>query len=114
MAWYSDGSTTREQSCMTKRALSPTMVGRQAQLAELAAALRRARTGTGQVLALAGEAGVGKTRLLREFAQAIAPGDGVAIYTGNCYDERPAPPYGPFAELLRALAAAPDSAPLAE
>jgi len=90
------------------------MVGRGAQLAELEAALRRARGGAGQVVALAGEAGVGKTRLLREFAARVGPGNGVAIYAGNCYDERPAPPYGPFAELLRALAAAPGAAPLAE
>lgn len=99
---------------MSKRALSPEMIGRQAQLGELAEALGRAHAGAGQVVFLAGEAGVGKTRLLREFARTIQPRSGVAIYAGNCYDERPAPPYGPFAELLRALATAPGSAPLAE
>jgi DNA-binding CsgD family transcriptional regulator/Cdc6-like AAA superfamily ATPase len=99
---------------MSKRALSPAMIGRQTQLSEMAEALSRARAGAGQVVFLAGEAGVGKTRLLREFGRRIQPRSGVAVYAGNCYDERPAPPYGPFAELLRALATAPDAAPLAE
>jgi class 3 adenylate cyclase/tetratricopeptide (TPR) repeat protein len=42
-------------------------VGRDAELAELEAALRAARAGQGQIVALVGEAGVGKSRLLHEF-----------------------------------------------
>jgi class 3 adenylate cyclase/tetratricopeptide (TPR) repeat protein len=42
-------------------------VGRGAELAELATALEQARSGHGQVVALVGEPGVGKSRLVREF-----------------------------------------------
>ncbi|NTU79418.1 MAG: AAA family ATPase, partial [Chloroflexales bacterium] len=95
---------------MSNSALAPTLIGRQPQLAALRGHFAQARAGVGQVVLLAGEAGVGKTRLLREFAQAAAAEGGVAIYSGHCYDERPAPPYGPFAELLRRLGEAAEPA----
>jgi class 3 adenylate cyclase/tetratricopeptide (TPR) repeat protein len=44
-------------------------VGRDHELAELERALDRAREGCGQVVALVGEAGVGKSRLIHEFAR---------------------------------------------
>ncbi|MBX0330659.1 AAA family ATPase [Oscillochloris sp. ZM17-4] len=88
---------------MINRVLAPTMVGRQQPLADLAAHLAQAQAGAGRLVLVAGEAGVGKTRLLREFARGI-PG---ATYAGHCFDERPAPPYAPFVELLRAIALAP-------
>jgi len=44
-------------------------VGRGHELAELGRALDRAREGCGQVVALVGEAGVGKSRLIHEFAR---------------------------------------------
>lgn len=88
---------------MSNRALSPTMVGRQQQLAELDALLDLARSSAGQVVFLAGEAGVGKTRLVREFVQEKGAAQDLGVYIGHCLDERPAPPYGPFAELLRSL-----------
>src|SRR5262245_66032678 len=42
-------------------------VGRDAELEQLRRALERARDGRGQVLAIVGEAGVGKSRLVHEF-----------------------------------------------
>jgi hypothetical protein len=42
-------------------------VGRDAELGELSAAMEQARGGHGQVVALVGEPGVGKSRLVREF-----------------------------------------------
>jgi class 3 adenylate cyclase/tetratricopeptide (TPR) repeat protein len=51
------------------RGLTP-LVGRQTELAALAQALARAGTGHGQVVAMVGEAGVGKSRLLYEFIHA--------------------------------------------
>lgn len=90
---------------MSNSALAPTMVGRQQQLDALHGYLAQARAGQGQVVLIAGEAGVGKTRLLREFARAAAASGQVEVLTGHCYDERPAPPYGPFGELLRRLGA---------
>jgi ATP/maltotriose-dependent transcriptional regulator MalT len=88
---------------MRQRTLAPQLIGRQPELAELAEHLARARSGAGQLVLLSGEAGVGKSRLLREFAQSLAGDPAVSCFTGYCYDEQPAAPYGPFAELLARL-----------
>jgi len=84
------------------RALAPAMIGRQAQLRELEEYLEQTRGGAGRLVFLVGDAGVGKTRLLREFAGRVQA-DGVTLLEGHCYDERPAPPYGPFVDVLRAF-----------
>jgi len=84
------------------RALAPRLIGRQAQLRELDEHLEQARACAGRLVFVVGDAGVGKTRLLREFA-GRAQADGVTLLEGHCYDEQPAPPYGPFVDALRAL-----------
>src|SRR5437660_7416997 len=56
-----------------ERGLTP-LVGRQKELALLRDRLTEARTGRGQIVLLAGEPGVGKSRLLVEFQQ--SPGAG--------------------------------------
>jgi ATP/maltotriose-dependent transcriptional regulator MalT len=83
------------------RALAPNMIGRHEQLRELESYLQAARDGAGQVLFLGGEAGVGKTRLLREFAAVARSRGGTTILEGRCYDEDPAMPYGPFVDAIR-------------
>ncbi|MEJ1089805.1 AAA family ATPase [Microbacterium sp. Mu-80] len=78
------------------------MVGRDVESARLDAALKRAQKGeTGAVL-VAGEAGIGKSRLLREFrVRADATADVVA---GWCLDYGFAPsPYGPLPSILRGV-----------
>jgi DNA-binding CsgD family transcriptional regulator len=84
------------------RALAPTMIGRQAQIRELEEYLEQTRASAGRLVFVVGDAGVGKTRLLREFAGRVQA-DGVTLLSGHCYDEQPAPPYGPFVDALRAL-----------
>ena len=59
---------TRLQA-LAARGLTP-FVGRQAELAALHRALAQAGAGQGQVVAVVGDAGVGKTRLFHEFTQA--------------------------------------------
>jgi predicted ATPase len=85
------------------RALAPSMIGRRAQLRQLDQHLDLARAGAGRVVFVAGDAGIGKTRLLREFAGSVRSAAGAAVLEGHCYDEQPAPPYGPFADALRPL-----------
>jgi len=51
----------------------PPFVGRQAELAALHQALAQARAGHGQVVAVIGEPGVGKTRLFHEFTHTSRP-----------------------------------------
>jgi class 3 adenylate cyclase/tetratricopeptide (TPR) repeat protein len=50
-------------------------VGREAELADLSAAMAQARDGHGQVVALVGEPGVGKSRLIREFTTGRLPAE---------------------------------------
>ena len=52
---------------------------------------------------MTGEAGIGKTRLLAEFAHAAQEAGALVLY-GRC-EEEPATPYQPFAEALAPLAA---------
>jgi class 3 adenylate cyclase/tetratricopeptide (TPR) repeat protein len=75
-------------------------VGRGQELDELAGLLARARLGRGQVVAIASEAGVGKSRLCAEFLSSPQARDGLVLETG-CVSYRKAP-YLPVVELLRA------------
>lgn len=76
-------------------------VGRGTELERLCTAWQTALTGTANSVLIAGEPGVGKTRLAGEWSrQAYAQG-ALVIY-GRC-DEDLGVPYQPFAEALRAL-----------
>ena len=89
------------------------MVGRAAELARLLSHVDRAATGGASAVLLAGDAGVGKTRLLDEFAGAAAA-RGVRVLTGHCVDLGDVGlPYLPFVDLLRPVAADPELAPTA-
>jgi predicted ATPase len=48
--------------------ICPVLVGREGALDSTRAVLARVRGGAGSILLIAGEAGIGKTRLLREMA----------------------------------------------
>jgi predicted ATPase/class 3 adenylate cyclase len=74
-------------------------VGRAAELARLTARLQDVRAGSGGLVLLAGEPGIGKTRMLEEFAE-IARTDGTLVLWGRCYEGEAARPYGPFVEAL--------------
>ncbi len=82
---------------------SPALVGRGEYLAELDAALTRARDGGPATLLIGGEAGIGKTRLITEFA-ARAGGTGARVLAGGCLDlGADGLPFAPFAAMLREL-----------
>ena len=84
---------------MTSAAIAPhALVDREPERASLEAALARLRDGRGGIVLLAGEAGVGKTRL----AEAVLPAAGPLLLRGNAPELAPAP-YGPVAAVLRAL-----------
>ena len=76
-------------------------VGRSAELDRLRALLPRAEGEAGRVVLLGGEAGSGKSRLVREFA-AGAAADGTLVLYGAC-DAVLHTPYGPFVEALDQL-----------
>ena len=82
---------------------SPILVGRAAELAELDVALRRAEAGVPAIVLIGGDAGLGKSRLIEEFA-AGARNAGARVLIGGCLDlGGDGVPYGPFLEALRAL-----------
>ncbi len=73
-------------------------VGREPELAVLEQAWTRAATGERQLLFIAGEPGIGKTRLACEFARGRAS-SGATVLAGRC-DEEALVPYQPFVEAL--------------
>jgi DNA-binding SARP family transcriptional activator len=80
------------------------LVGRDDQLAALDGVLAGARGGRGRVALVAGEPGIGKTRLAEEAARrAAAAGMGVAW--GRCHEGDGAPAFWPWAQVVRQLAA---------
>jgi class 3 adenylate cyclase/tetratricopeptide (TPR) repeat protein len=75
-------------------------VGRDAELEQLRQALGRAATGHGQVVALVGEAGVGKSRLVWEVTHSHRT-LGCLILQANSVSYGSSTPYLPLVELLR-------------
>ncbi|MEV1014774.1 AAA family ATPase [Micromonospora sp. NPDC049801] len=88
---------------MTLRAASSVLVGRQREIAALHDALGRAGKGEPATVLVGGEAGVGKTRLLEDFA-ALATASGTRVLVGQCLELGEAGfPFAPFAAALRAV-----------
>ncbi|MGC4093795.1 MAG: AAA family ATPase [Polyangiaceae bacterium] len=77
-------------------------VGRARELSELAAGLEAARSGRGSLFLLAGEAGIGKTRLSDELSQSARDG-GFGVYWGRSWEVGGAPAYWPWILVLRGL-----------
>ncbi|MFJ2827236.1 AAA family ATPase [Streptomyces sp. NPDC087263] len=88
---------------METRSVSPVFVGRAEELGVLHEALARAAAGEPQALLLGGEAGVGKTRLIEEFATS-AGREGAIVACGGCVEiGADGLPFAPFSTALRAL-----------
>ena len=82
------------------RSTSPVFIGRRSELSRLRAAFERAATGQPQSVLLGGEAGVGKTRLVEEFAEQ----SGAALALGACVEiGGDGVPYAAFTGVLRRL-----------
>ncbi len=76
------------------------LVGRDTDLAEIAAEWRQCRARNSRLVLVTGPAGMGKTRLVEE-AAARVPGPGVVVVTGNCYAMEAGTPYQLIADLVR-------------
>jgi len=77
-----------------------TFVGRAREMEQLKERLADAFSGLGSVVMVVGDAGIGKTRLLQEFAT-YARLRGAQVLWGAAYEGEARLPYGPFAEALR-------------
>jgi tetratricopeptide (TPR) repeat protein len=75
-------------------------VGRARELEELSAGLEDARAGRGSVVLLSGEPGIGKSRLVDEFASRAREG-GVLLLWGRCWEAGGAPAFWPWIQVLR-------------
>lgn len=78
-------------------------MGREHECDQLRAGLAAARNGTAQVVLLAGEPGIGKTRLAQE-AVRTAQTLGMATAWGRAVDDAGSPPFWPFRSVVRSLA----------
>ncbi|HEX6869025.1 MAG TPA: AAA family ATPase, partial [Candidatus Limnocylindrales bacterium] len=88
---------------MPRRLVSPTIVGRETELAAMVRALDSALVGAPVHQLVAGEAGVGKSRLVAE-AGVLATARGMRVVVGGCADVgHGGVPYGPIVEGLRSL-----------
>jgi DNA-binding SARP family transcriptional activator/tetratricopeptide (TPR) repeat protein len=75
------------------------LVARELERAELARHLESAMAGRGGMVLLAGEAGVGKSRLMQEVARDAA-WRSLRVVWGHNYEMSSPPPYQPFLEIL--------------
>ncbi|MCG3212633.1 MAG: hypothetical protein FOGNACKC_06303 [Anaerolineae bacterium] len=81
---------------------SPILVGRKKEIELLVEALPSVQDGEGRCFLLAGEAGVGKTRLLAELG-GLAKNQGFVTLQGHCFEPDVTFPYAPVIDALRSF-----------
>jgi predicted ATPase/class 3 adenylate cyclase len=96
-----------------KPALASPLLGREQQVATLETLTKRVLAGSGQVLCLTGEAGIGKTRLGAE-ATRIAERLGLTVYGGACRSHGTASSYLVWRSVWRDLFELDTSLPIQE
>lgn len=75
-------------------------IGRQREMSALKGAVDAATTGDGRIVMLAGEPGIGKTRLAQELSS-YAESSGAQVWWGSCIEQQGAPPYWPWVQPIR-------------
>ena len=83
-----------------RRRNPPALYGRERERALLRDLLRDAIAGHGSLVLISGEAGIGKTALIRDLVHEASERE-CLVLTGGCYDLTTTPPYGPWAEITR-------------
>ncbi|CAN5688816.1 hypothetical protein BH23CHL2_BH23CHL2_30810 [soil metagenome] len=78
----------------------PVLVGRERERQILRGALDQALDGHGLLALISGEAGIGKTTLVRDL-MLRARERSALVLNGACYDLTTPPPYGPWSEAIR-------------
>ena len=87
---------------MVGEVLCPVLVGRRAEIQALESALDEALAGRGGCVVITGEAGIGKSRLMRELAR-LAAGQQVPVVMGRAVPASASAPYRPVTEALLQL-----------
>jgi predicted ATPase len=94
-----------------KSVICPVFIGRENDLELLDRLIRLSGNKSGQIALILGEAGIGKSRLVRE-AKFRAPKDTV-ILEGHCFQTESVLPYAPFLDLFRSFFATHSSVEIA-
>jgi len=87
--------------------------GRRGELLRLERRFDAVQSGKGGIVFVAGEPGIGKTRLLEEFTAKAAVA-GAKVLWGRCYEGELSRPFGPFAEAIASYATESDVEALRE
>ncbi len=99
----------RFRGAADKMASVRAFVGREEALAELERGLSAASSGEGRLLVVAGEPGIGKSRIADELSRS-ATRSGCVVVWGRAWEADGTPAHWPWLEVLRALAASPATA----
>lgn len=100
-AYRVHGVAARRAGVPQGDAFTPTLfVGRDRELGLLQDCLEQAREGRGRIVAVSGEPGIGKSRLLQEFRRGLGP---VCCYRGHCLPYASVASYLPVLELVRRI-----------
>lgn len=78
-------------------------LGREAELESLRATVRQIRKSPTTAVIVSGEAGIGKTRLMRELTRSVSL-DQLRVLESRCYPAEADVPYGPIVDGLRPVA----------
>ncbi|HXF63461.1 MAG TPA: ATP-binding protein, partial [Caldilineaceae bacterium] len=79
--------------------ISPALIGRTQELETLDYVLQAAQRGLGQCILLAGDAGIGKSRLLRELCHRASAAHFLTLQ-GYCFEQDSSFPYAPLVDAL--------------
>lgn len=84
-------------------------IGRAQEMARITTALDEAIEGSGGLVMLTGDPGIGKTRVTEELTH-VAVDHGAQVIRGACYEGGHAPPYRPWTQAIRSLLTKPSEA----
>lgn len=90
-------------SDVTRKLYRTPMVARSDEAAQVMEMLDAAIAGSGGMVMIGGEPGVGKTRLAWEIVERAREREVVAL-VGHCYEREGSPPYGPWVEIAETSA----------
>src|SRR6516162_8823536 len=93
---------------LNKLVVCPVVIGRTHESTAIHQLIESTKSGQGQVALLSGEAGIGKSRLVKE-AKAYATDLNFRVVQGNCFPTDLSFPYAPLLDLIRSLLTHPDS-----
>jgi DNA-binding CsgD family transcriptional regulator/energy-coupling factor transporter ATP-binding protein EcfA2 len=93
----------RQVACNTRDVAGPVLLERERELAELAQAAREAAAGEGGLVLILGEAGIGKSSLIRA-VRGLLPAE-ARLLVGHCDDLGTARTLGPFRDLVGSVGA---------